>query len=158
MKQRTIHIATIVIVLSLIVASVYFFTVQAPLKRAYDEVSALIQERYQLTAGNQFYQYTGEEATFAVSAFDAAQQPYFVIVHRATGDSHKYAASELFSETAAIAQVQNDIKPRRILAARLGWQNNRPVWEVAYRDDQNRLGYYTIDAQDGTLIKDIGNI
>ena len=40
-------------------------------------------------------------------------------------------------------------KPKEILKVKLGVENNIPLWEVTYIDDDNRYSYYNLAFQDG---------
>ena len=53
------------------------------------------------------------------------------------------------------AQAKPDVE---VLEARMGILNGEPVWEVNYRMNNRRIGYYYISAQNGQWIKDIENI
>ncbi|MFY9902626.1 MAG: PepSY domain-containing protein, partial [Trichococcus sp.] len=62
------------------------------------------------------------------------------------------------TESEAKSITQADKNPERILEARLGIENEEPVWEVTYKNANNTIGYYLISAISGKWLKDIENI
>ncbi|MFP3393521.1 peptidase M4, partial [Brevibacillus sp. SIMBA_076] len=44
-------------------------------------------------------------------------------------------------------------KPKEILKAKLGFENNIPLWEVTYIDDDNRYSYYYLEFKDGNFLR-----
>lgn len=57
-----------------------------------------------------------------------------------------------------IEQVGDDSKehkskPKEILKIKLGFENNIPLWEVTYIDDENRYSYYYLAFKDGQFLR-----
>ena len=44
------------------------------------------------------------------------------------------------------------------MQARLGKMDNRPVWEVTFKDQSGIMSYYYLDATDGEWIQTIANL
>ena len=52
----------------------------------------------------------------------------------------------------------NNIVHKKILETRIGMEKGVPIWEVAYKEENGRLGYHIITLKDGEYVRDIGNI
>jgi uncharacterized protein YpmB len=53
----------------------------------------------------------------------------------------------------AIQIVQMERNPMSIKSVNLGIEQNVPIWEVIYLDEQNRYSYYYVTFKDGQFIK-----
>ncbi|WP_423189186.1 DUF5590 domain-containing protein [Alkalibacterium sp. f15] len=150
----------LVIALSVfIIGSVYIYQrANAPFARAEDETIAFISERTDLDRPEDFYWYNGEETTFSVRGFNDADEEKLYIVKQEGGAITTVAASEMMTEQQAISQTRQAREPKKILNAKVGLLNDIPIWEVTYRNDNNRLGYYIINLQTGEWIRTIDNI
>ncbi len=57
-----------------------------------------------------------------------------------------------------IEQVGNESKeskskPKEIMKVKLGFENDVPLWEVTYIDDDNRYSYYYLEFKDGKFLR-----
>ncbi|MBM6619827.1 peptidase M4 [Bacillus suaedaesalsae] len=53
----------------------------------------------------------------------------------------------------AIGIVKDERNPLEIKAVNLGIEQNIPIWEIIYLDEQNRYSYYYVTFKDGQFIK-----
>jgi len=150
----------LIIVLSIfIVGSIYIYQqASAPFAQAEAETVTFLSERTDLERPEDFYWYNGEISTFAVKGFNVEDEEKVYIVRQEGGAISTYDAADTISEQEAIRQTREAREPRRILNAKIGVMNDTPIWEVTYKNDNNRLGYYIIDMQTGEWIRTIDNI
>ncbi|MFD1738516.1 PepSY domain-containing protein [Bacillus salitolerans] len=60
---------------------------------------------------------------------------------------------EGISKEEAIEIVRNNRNPLSILSVTIGVEQNVPIWEITYLDQQERYSYYYVTFKDGTFIK-----
>jgi uncharacterized protein YpmB len=61
--------------------------------------------------------------------------------------------AEGITEEEAVEIVIADRNPAEIKSVTIGIEQNVPIWEVIYLDEQNRYSYYYITFKDGQFIK-----
>lgn len=57
--------------------------------------------------------------------------------------------SEGISEKKAIQIVASERKPKEFVKVKLGAENDVPLWEITYIDQEGRYTYYYLEFQDG---------
>ena len=101
--------------------------------------------------------YNGKSAYIVVQGTDEKGEQLIVWVPEKKGYCSK-EKSEGISEKEAIQrtieQVGNESKeskskPKEIMKVKLGFENDVPLWEVTYIDDDNRYSYYYLEFKDG---------
>ena len=92
------------------------------------------------------------------AGIDGNNEELYVIIKKDGGETTVLNTAEVVTESEAKSITQADKKPERILEARLGIENEEPVWEVTYKNANDTIGYYLISAISGKWLKDIENI
>ncbi|MCT8138930.1 DUF5590 domain-containing protein [Anaerobacillus sp. CMMVII] len=49
--------------------------------------------------------------------------------------------------------TQEELQPKEVISIKLGMENNIPLYEIIYIDQQNRYSYYYITFKDGSYLK-----
>jgi uncharacterized protein YpmB len=62
-------------------------------------------------------------------------------------------AKEGISEKEAIKIVNKERNPKEIISVTLGMENNVPLWEIKFLEEDGRFTYYYIDFDDGKFLK-----
>ncbi|MFZ3588691.1 PepSY domain-containing protein [Bacillus sp. DJP31] len=57
------------------------------------------------------------------------------------------------SKEEALKQLQQEQNPLEIKSVNLGIEQNIPIWEIVYLDQNNRYSYYYVTFKDGQFIK-----
>lgn len=147
-----------VIVLTLMV---YFLIHRAlsPYWQARGEAIIVAESQENLKDPDKFYWHNGNETVFSITGKDSNDRGIMVIIREEEGQTSRYYLDEIFSEEEAISQLIEDVQPAEVLEARVTFsEDDGPLWEVGFKDSQQRLGYYLISLIDGAWIKTIDNI
>ncbi len=142
-----------------IVGSIFIYhRANAPRARAENETITYLSERTDLDQAEHFYWYNGSETTFSIRGFNEEEVEKLYIVRQDGGEIKTFDVADTMTEQEAIRQTREAREPKRILDAKVGLMDDTPIWEVSYRNENDRLGYYIIDLQTGEWIRTIDNI
>jgi len=147
-------------VLFLLIASSYtiFYRAQKPMMQAQNEAIVIAKKEANIQEVEDFYWYNGSETYFTVAGTDNKNEELYVIIKKNGGHTTILNTQQVVTESEAKSITQADKAPKVILEARLGIENDEPVWEVTYKNDNETIGYYLISALTGKWVRDIENI
>lgn len=157
--MKKVIIGLVVIMSALIVGSIFLYQQSnQPYSRAEADTIAYVAERTSLDQVDDFYWYNGTETYFTITGLNEDGQERLYIVQQDGGQITSLSAENSLSRQEAIELTREARQPVKILNARIGMIDDRPIWEISYRNDNNRLGYYVIDLRTGEWIRTIDNI
>lgn len=157
MKKFIIGLAVLMGVF--IVGSIFVYQQsQAPYASAREESIAYVRERTDLTQPEEFYWYNGSETYFTVIGLTSDDEDMIYIVRQNGGRIQSIPVSETVTKEEAIQQTRSNRSPDKILNATIGMFDDTPIWEISYRNENGRLGYYLIDLKTGEWLRTIDNI
>ncbi|WP_212935392.1 cell wall elongation regulator TseB-like domain-containing protein [Bacillus hominis] len=122
----------------------------------------IAKEKAKLTNVKSVDYYNGESSYTVVQGTDEKGEQLIVWVPEKKGETIIRKKSEGISEKDALQRTIEQVgdeskepksKPKEILKVKLGVENNIPLWEVTYIDDDNRYSYYNLAFQDGQFLK-----
>lgn len=135
-----------------------FMQSQARVNQAEEETVSLVEFDYAVDKINKFYWVTTDNTYFSLDFIDEEGAQHFAIVAQDGGDIQYYAENEIISEQDASDIAMNETSLMNIIQTRLGLLENKPVWEVTLKNENNTLTYFYIDASTGHWVKTISNI
>ena len=157
--MKKIIIGLVVLMSVLIVGFIYIYQQsQAPYASAREESIAYVTNRTDLTQPDEFYWYNGSETYFTVHGLTSNDEEMIYIVRQNGGHILSIPAEETVTKEQAIQQARSNRSPDKILNAIIGMIDEIPVWEISYRNENGRLGYYIIDLKTGEWLRTIDNI
>lgn len=157
--MKKVIIGLVIVLSAVIIGAVYLYQQSnAPYAQAKNETITFISERSDLDQPEDFYWYNGEETTFSVRGFNAEEEEKLYIVKQNGGTITTLDVSETISEQEAIRQTREAREPKRILNAKVGLMKDTVIWEVTYKNENDRLGYYIINLRTGEWMRTIDNI
>lgn len=106
----------------------------------------------------EFYWYNDKETYFTVVGQTEQNEELVVLINQDNGEVTSIPIEETISKQEAIQLTKQARQPDKVLEARIGIDNEIPVWEVSYRNENGRLGYYILALEDGEWLKTINNI
>lgn len=157
LSRRTVTVLTVLLAVILLFLLTIFMRSQQPIEQARKEVIQLVELDYEIEDTQRFYWLTTPDATYFSLEFTTNGEPMYAVVARDGGDTTYYTPADIISNEDAQSILVADLNPHEILQARLGMIENDPVWEVTFKEEDNRLGYYYIDARDGEIVQIIRN-
>lgn len=158
MNRKTVSVLTAIFLILLMSILGVFMQSQARVNQAEEETVSLVELDYAVDKINKFYWVTTDNTYFSLNFIDEEGAQHFAIVAQDGGDIQYYAENEIISEQDASDIAMNETSSIKIIQTRLGLLENKPVWEVTLKNENNTLTYYYIDASTGLWVKTISNI
>lgn len=148
-----------VVMASFIIATVVLYRRSvSPYNQAKSEATTIANREAGLASVDDFHWYNGTETYFTVTGTTDEGEDRIIIIRQEDGNVVNLSANEVISEADAIQQVREEKSPERVLQARIGIEEDVPVWEVSYRNKNGRIGYYVMDLESGEWMRTIDNI
>lgn len=152
-------IGVIIVLTSFILGVVVIYNRSvSPYNQAEEEALVIAEREAGVNNVDEFYWYNGTETYFTVTGTTENDEELIVIIRQDDGSIVTLPVNETISKNEAIRQVIDEQSPERILQARIGLEGETPVWEVSYRNENGRIGYYTLALENGEWIRTIDNI
>lgn len=93
--------------------------------------------------------YTRNETYVVVNGIDDDNEEMYVFVPEDSEDVSVIDANDGITEEDAIQIVKEQQQVSKILSTQIGIENNQPLWEITYLDENNSLVYYYLDFKTG---------
>ncbi|WP_041556259.1 cell wall elongation regulator TseB-like domain-containing protein [Carnobacterium sp. 17-4] len=158
MKKGIIITSAIVMSVILVCSITLLLISQDPIKKAEKETIAIAKESAGLVKATDFYWYNRDKTYFSVSGLNESDEEIMVIVAKDGGATTVLNQDEFITEQQAKALTREDKGAVDILEARIGLDGETPIWEISYKQENGRLGYYVLTAKSGKWVSDIENI
>lgn len=158
MNRKTVSILTAIFLVLLMSILGVFMQSQARVNQAEEETVSLVEFDYAVDKINKFYWVTTDNTFFSLDFIDEEGVQHFAIVAQDGGDIQYFGENEIISEQDASDIATNEMAAMKIIQTRLGLLDNKPIWEVTLKNENNTLTYYYIDASTGQWVKTISNI
>lgn len=129
-----------------------------PYIQAEKEAVEIAEKQAGVKSADHFYWYNGNETYFTVVGKNEKNQSKIVIIQQGNGKVTIYDAENTLSESDVYKITWRDRKPKKVLEARIGLEDGKPIWEVSYKQENGRIGYYILSLQTGEWIRSIENI
>lgn len=151
---------TILILMLLFIFGVTFVITRGlqPYNQAKSETEALAMRRAELVEPDEFYWYNGDETFFTITGDNKQGDSIIVIVQQDGGAIEVINQDESIAENQAIQQTIERENPHRIMEARIGMENDQPIWEVSFEMDNGLIGYSYFSLTTGEWLKTTKNI
>nr|WP_244244675.1 DUF5590 domain-containing protein [Marinilactibacillus kalidii] len=123
-----------------------------------EQAIAFAIDHSDIVTASEFYWYNDSETYFTVVGETEQNERLIVIKNQETEEIISLNEADTLSKQQAVQMTREARQPKKILEARIGIDDDRPVWEVSYRNQNGRLGYYILSLEDGEWIRTIDNI
>lgn len=158
MKKKVLIVSIILMIVVIVFSISVYRTANAPLRRAEKEAFAVAKDASGLTEVTDFYWYNGTQTYFTVTGLNEENEEIVAIVAQDGGATTILNKKDLVTEKQAIQLAKKETNAKEVLEARIGIEKDIAVWEVAYKQENGRLGYYVLSLETGEWIKGIENI
>ena len=158
MKKGILITSAIVMSVILVCSITLLLISQDPIKKAEKETIAIAKESAGLVKATDFYWYNRDKTYFSVSGVNESDEEIMVIVAKDGGATTVLNQDEFITKQQAKALTREDKGAVDILEARIGLDGETPIWEISYKQENGRLGYYVLTAKSGKWVSDIENI
>lgn len=153
----------IVIASTILLASGFFLYVYQTSRAPVEDMKAYAEERARaeakLTKIDEFYLYNGTETHYVIVGENKSGEKLAVWIPEKKGKKivEKKMADGI-SKQDAIAKLNQEENPQKIMGVRLGMEKDLPLWEISYLDEQSNLNYYYIHFDTGKWWRKIENL
>ncbi|WP_174733981.1 DUF5590 domain-containing protein [Mesobacillus harenae] len=137
---------------------VIYLNATKPVKAAEQKAIETAIEETSLIHAEEFQLYHGDNTYYVVTGTDEANESIIVWIPEQKGDIITRSADEGISRQEAIDILYSEKTPQKIIDVRLGVIENRPVWEIYYRSEQNLINYYYVHFDTGERLRIIENL
>lgn len=157
--MKKIFIGLAVFLIMLIAGTIVLYRRSvAPYNNSKNQAFEYAMTHSEIITPEEFYWYNDSETFFAVVGKTEEETELVVLINQDNGETTSIPAEETITKQQAIQRTREARQPEKILEARIGMDNNTPIWEVSYRNENGRLGYYILNLEDGEWLKTIDNI
>lgn len=154
--HKSIILGSIIIIIFGLFA-VYNY-VQRPKNQAQKEAYALAKKYAKVDQPDTFYWFNRKKTYFTVAGKNHSGQKVYVIIAKNGAKINIYEQKKGYTQAEITKLVQRLRHPKKITNIALGMYNNKPTWEVTYRNQSNKLCYDLIAFKTGKVLKTIQNI
>ncbi|WP_459501497.1 cell wall elongation regulator TseB-like domain-containing protein [Bacillus sp. C1] len=148
MKKWIFAIIIVIVAIGLYGVHVYNATMEKKIPKE-SKVVSLAKEKAKLSEVKTVDYYNGKSSYAVVQGLDEKGEQIIVWVPEKKGNVLVRKKNEGISEKKALQIVANERKPKEFVKAKLGAENDVPLWEITYIDQEGRYTYYYLEFQDG---------
>ncbi|AIE78858.1 propeptide PepSY amd peptidase M4 [Bacillus cereus] len=159
MKKWIFTIIIVIVASGIYGAYVYNKAMEKKLPKEAKSVE-IAKEKAKLTKVKSVDYYNGNSSYTVVQGIDEKGEQIIVWVPNKKGNVLVKKKSEGISEKEALQKLAEQAsgkgdepkpKPKEITKVKLGAQNDIPLWEITYIDQEDRYTYYYLEFQNGVL-------
>lgn len=148
MKKWIILLVGIFLVVILFSLTVYK-QIQNNKTEGYSEAIEQAMEATSLVEVDETSTYSRNESYTVIDGLDDDGDQIYVFVPEEGGNISDIDAEDGITAEDAEQIVKDEQQVSKILSTQLGIENNKPLWEVTYLDEKERLVYYYLDFKTG---------
>jgi len=157
MKKWIIFLVVFFVVIIGVITKVYFSAV-APVRAAEKKSVALAKDKVQLSEVQDFHIYNGIETVNVIEGKNNKNEKIIVWIPEKSKSVIVKKAKDGISKEEAVKILMQEKQPKKIISVRLGMENNKPLWEIYYRSENNLINYYYVLFETGEWLKKIENL
>ncbi|WP_026673080.1 cell wall elongation regulator TseB-like domain-containing protein [Alkalihalobacterium bogoriense] len=153
--KKWVFFGIVLFVVVIVSMSTYFYqTIRSPIVAEKEVISNFIIENTDVTIVDTVEFYHGTESYFVIKGVNEQNENVIVWINKEDRDSIivRNAADGITKEQVRSFAL-SELDPKKIISIRLGYENNRTVYEITYIDEEDRYSYYYMTFSDGTFVK-----
>ncbi len=151
--KKIILFVVLVFLVALAAKSFYFYqSILAPLKTVQQQAVDFAQEQYNIQAVISIDFFHGETAYHVIRATIEGEEK-IIWISEDFDQTTIRNASEGITEGQVREIVETELKPEKIVSIKLGMENEIPLYEVVYVDQQNQYSFYYLTFKNGRFLK-----
>lgn len=152
-------ITVFLIVLTIIIVVTVFYNANKPLTTAMDSASDAAIKSGQIVSVDSVQLYNGTQSFMTVFGVNEKGEEIAVFVdEKSDKDFGTVKIEDGITAKQAVATVKEELDVKKILHVALGIEESGPVWEVAFKSDNDKLNYVYVYFESGQWWKRILNL
>lgn len=153
MKKRLMIVAVFVMILTVVVAGFYYQMIRTPLTNEEQEAVAIALAETELEQVEAVEFYHGTDSYQVIRGTDHDGEQLIVWVSTDENEIVMRRAKDGLSHEQVEQFASQQLAPRELISIRLGIEQDLPVYEITYLDNERRYAYYYMTFKDGTFVK-----
>ncbi|MDF2606424.1 MAG: peptidase propeptide and domain protein [Bacillales bacterium] len=97
--------------------------------------------------------YNGKKQYIAIEALKKNNKKIYVLVPVKGEEMYAYRSSQGISKKKALEIVKREDDVQKVIKIQLGMEEDNPLWEITYINDNGNYSYYYVNFEDGTFFK-----
>lgn len=148
-----------IIALILVVIWGFYMIAQMPYRQARSEAFQLAERYAKVDNIDNFYIYNRKQTYYTIEGENNNHQEVYVVIPKKANRVDIYDKSKGITQKEAQQIVKQQLKSKTIIKAVFGMRDGKiPIWEVAYKNEQNNLCYAQVAFKDGNILQNITNM
>lgn len=159
--RETIKFIVIVVVIAIVLffASILiFFKADSSSRNNINQMKQTVKQKTPITNIEQTYHLSRDVNSYALKGTSKTGKKYYFIYLPNSKKAVLYEATKGVSQSKIEKIFKKTHSDQEIRATNLGWYKNKAVWEVAFQNSKNRLGYSLYDFHNGKAINEVDNL
>jgi uncharacterized protein YpmB len=153
MKKRIISGILVTLLVIIIILSLFYLSIRNPLTKEQEQVVEYVQQNTDIQEVIDVSFYHGTDAFQVITGLDAEGEMWIAWYQLEDQEIVLRKQNQGLSEEEVRDFAVNELNPHKINNIRLGIENDLPVYEISYIDQENRYAYYYITFKDGIFLK-----
>lgn len=120
-----------------------------------DQAAAKAKKQYDFKKVFEVSDYHGSRDYHVIEAINDKGKKVFAWMPDGKGKSFVKAAGDGWSKDKVKQHVEQKLHPKKLIDIQLGVEDQVPLWEVVYRDQNNRYTFYYLRFEDGVWYRNI---
>lgn len=130
----------------------------SPYNQAKAEATELATRKADLRDVEDFYWFNGNETYFTITGLNSEGASIVAIIQQDGGEVKVLNEEDTISKERAIQLAVQREMPLKILEARIGQYQDKPIWEVSFQEENGSIGYATFSLTSGEWVRTVKNI
>lgn len=153
MKKKWLFIVLAIVILSIVCFSIFYMSIRSPIKDDRERAIQYVLSETDIKEVIDVSFYNGSNHYQVITGMDEKGEEWIAWYSEEEDKLIKRRKSQGLSENEVLNIVKQQLEVKKIKNIRLGIENNLPVYEVTYIDDEDRYAYYYLTFNDGTFVK-----
>lgn len=155
MKKWIAVIAAIVLALLVWRGWAIYDGIVTPHAEEHDQAAVKAQKQYDLKKVMEVSDYHGSHDYHVITAMNKKGKKVFAWMADGKGKSFVKAADKGWSKDKVKQYATNKLHPKKVISIQLGVEDQVPLWEIVYRDQNNRYTFHYLRFKDGVWYRNI---
>ncbi|HWK24719.1 MAG TPA: DUF5590 domain-containing protein [Ureibacillus sp.] len=160
MKNWIIFISVFIVSLALVISVLVIWKSDKPFDDIEEKAEDLALSSHSLASVSDSYVYNGNKPYVTVFGEDedGNKKAIFVPISLEEKSIQEVNLQDGVTKEQALSVLNNEVEVNEILHTKLGYEEVGPVWEITYKNDEEKLNYVYITFEDGQWWKRILNL
>lgn len=149
MKKWIIIICTLTVIFLLWQIVSIYHTAMSPIREDENEAAQIAKEEKNLHTINEVYTYNGTNSYTIIQGMDDKDEEIIIWFDEEKKIALTANAKDGIAKKDVMKYVDTNRKPAEVISVSLAMENEIPLWEIKFKDQNDRYNLYYIKFEDG---------